>query len=125
MKLLGKKTEKSRCHLLSPFDNLVIQRKRLFSLFGFDYTIECYLPEAKRRYGYFVLPILYGGSFAGRMDVKADRAKKVLKINSLHFEKGFVKEDGFITEFKNSVLEFALFNSCEKISPIKGIKFNL
>ena len=46
-------------HILSPFDNLVIQRQRAADVFGFDYTIECYVPAAKRRYGYFALPLLY------------------------------------------------------------------
>ena len=59
--------------ILSPFDNAVIQRRRSVEVFGFDYTIECYLPEAKRRYGYFALPILFADRLVGRMDCKAHR----------------------------------------------------
>jgi uncharacterized protein YcaQ len=62
-----------RILLLSPFDNLVIQRDRLRALFGFDYNLECYVPEGKRKYGYFSLPVLQGDQFVGRIDCKAQR----------------------------------------------------
>jgi uncharacterized protein YcaQ len=69
----GKRGEKKRVLILSPFDNLIINRKRLASLFDYQYQIECYLPEHKRTFGYFCLPVLYGTDFIGRLDVKADR----------------------------------------------------
>ena len=72
-----KPTRKSKkLLLLSPFDNLTIQRKRLLELFDFDYTIECYVPEAKRKVGYFSLPILWGTDFIGQIDLKANRKTK-------------------------------------------------
>jgi uncharacterized protein YcaQ len=77
---LNNRKETKTLHILSPFDNLVIQRKRLKALFDFDYLIECYLPAHKRQYGYFCLPVLYGNKFIGRMDAKADRAKNEFKI---------------------------------------------
>ena len=67
-----------RTTILSPFDNLVIQRKKLKTFFGFDYQIECYIPSAKRKFGYFSLPILKGDRFIGRIDLKADRKERVL-----------------------------------------------
>lgn len=73
--------------ILSPFDNLVIQRARLKKIFDFDYQIECYVPEKKRKFGYFVLPVLFGDQFAARIDAKADRALKTLIIKSIHYEK--------------------------------------
>jgi uncharacterized protein YcaQ len=76
----------SRLVILSPFDNSVIQRERLSALFGFDYQIECYVPAAKRRYGYFCLPLLYRDQFIGRMDCKAHRRERRLEIRSLHFD---------------------------------------
>ncbi|MBD3225456.1 MAG: winged helix-turn-helix domain-containing protein, partial [Caldithrix sp.] len=75
----------SRVYLLSPFDNLIIQRERIKTLFHFDYKLECYLPAKKRKYGYFVLPILWKGQFIGRCDPKADRKTKMLNINYLMF----------------------------------------
>jgi len=68
---------------LSPFDPAIRDRRRARRLFGFDYTIEVYVPERKRRYGYYVLPILEGARFIGRADLKAHRADKRLEVKGL------------------------------------------
>jgi uncharacterized protein len=112
---LGKTSAKKNIHLLSPFDNLVIQRKRLQRFFDFDYQIECYVPESKRKFGYFCLPVLYGDKFIGRFDPKADREEKIFYIKSMHFEKGFKPDEDFNKTFSDKVKEFAVFNGCEKI----------
>ncbi len=75
-----------RAIILSPFDNLVINRARLSEQFGFKYVLECYLPQAKRRYGYFTLPILFGDQFIARVDAKAHRKQSVLEIKNIWFE---------------------------------------
>ena len=72
--------------LLSPFDPLVWDRNRALELFGFDYKIECYTPAAKRRYGYFTLPILHRGKLIGRLDPKAHRAQGIFEVKALHME---------------------------------------
>jgi uncharacterized protein YcaQ len=72
--------------LLSPFDPLVWDRQRARDLFDFDYTIECYTPAAKRRYGYFNLPILHRDRLVGRLDPKAHRAQGLFEIKALHLE---------------------------------------
>jgi uncharacterized protein YcaQ len=74
--------------LLSPFDPLVWDRARALELFGFDYRIECYTPAAKRRYGYFTLPILHRGRLIGRLDPKAHRAEGIFEVKALHLEPG-------------------------------------
>lgn len=74
--------------LLSPFDPVVWDRKRANALFDFDYAIECYVPAAKRKYGYFVLPILNRGRLVGRVDAKAHRAQQIFEVKSLHLEAG-------------------------------------
>jgi uncharacterized protein YcaQ len=74
--------------LLSPFDPLVSDRQRARDLFDFDYMIECYTPAAKRRYGYFTLPILHRGRLVGRLDPKAHRAQGIFEIKALHLEPG-------------------------------------
>lgn len=74
--------------LLSPFDPLVWDRARLRAMFDFEYTLECYTPAPKRRYGYFVLSILHRGRLVGRLDAKAHRGEGVFEIKSLFLEPG-------------------------------------
>lgn len=111
----------NRLLILSPFDNAVIQRERLKALFGFDYQIECYLPAAKRQYGYFSLPLLYRDQFIGRMDCKAHRKTRHLEIKSLHFEPSYsgglhVDEAEMIGAFKTAVMGFCQFQACDTVS---------
>jgi len=72
--------------LLSPFDPIVWDRARAQVVFGFDYRLECYTPEPKRQYGYFVLPILRRGALVGRLDAKAHRADGVFEVKALYLE---------------------------------------
>ncbi len=102
-------------HFLSPFDNTVIQRQRLQNIFNFDYQIECYVPEAKRVYGYFTLPVLFNDRFAARFDPKADRKSKTFYIKSIHFEKDFQADETFNLLFSEKLKNFAAFNGCEQI----------
>ena len=113
-KLNNVKTDK-HIHILSPFDNLVIQRKRLKDLFDFDYTIECYVPAPKRKYGYFVLPVIYGDNFIGRLDAKADRKTGTLKVINYFPEKGDKVSSKVVSFFDKKLLELARFAGCEKV----------
>jgi len=74
--------------LLSPFDPLVWDRERGQAMFDFDYTLECYVPEAKRRYGYFVLPVLHCGRIVARLDAKAHRDLGEFEIKQIHLQPG-------------------------------------
>jgi uncharacterized protein len=80
-----------RAALLSPFDRLVHDRKRTLELFEFDYQLEMYKPAAKRRWGYFALPILYGDRLVGKLDAAADRDRGVLRVNAIHQDVPFSK----------------------------------
>jgi len=110
---------KNRVLILSPFDNCVIQRERLTSLFQYDYQIECYVPAAKRQYGYFSLPLLYRDEFVGRMDCKADRKTSHLEIKSLYLEKPCVDQDLLIAALIDAITQFCHFQKCGSVSLTK------
>ncbi|MFT3861511.1 DNA glycosylase AlkZ-like family protein [Micropruina sp.] len=80
---LGRRFE-GRTVLLSPFDRLVFDRCRAEVIFGFEYALEMYKPAAKRRWGYFVLPILRGDELIGKLDAKTDRKAGLLRVNAVH-----------------------------------------
>jgi uncharacterized protein len=80
-----------RAALLSPLDRLVIDRKRMAEIFEFDYQLEMYKPVAKRRWGYWAMPVLYGDRLVGKLDATADRAAGVLRVNALHEDVPFTK----------------------------------
>jgi uncharacterized protein YcaQ len=103
-------------HLLSPFDNLVIQRDRLQRLFGFEYALECYVPPAKRQFGYFALPILWGDRLVGRLDPKTDRQTRTLHIQNLLFEPDFPDFPAFLPVFLAKLAAFARFNNCQRVA---------
>jgi uncharacterized protein len=75
---------KGRTALLSPFDRLVHDRVRTEELFEFEYTLEMYKPAAKRRWGYFALPILHGDRLVGKLDATADRKAGELRVHAIH-----------------------------------------
>lgn len=75
-----------RVSLLAPFDNLICGRDRTNRVFGFDYVHEQFLPKAKRRFGTYLLPILWGERLIGRVDTEMDRTKTTLVIHSVHAE---------------------------------------
>lgn len=106
----------NRMVILSPFDNSVIQRERLKALFQYDYQIECYVPAAKRQYGYFCLPLLYRDEFVGRMDCKAHRRLRLLEIKSLYFEKLNFDEELLLAAFLAALKTFCQFQECDRVS---------
>lgn len=79
----------TRLRLLNPFDPLIRNRKRLSHIFGFDYKIEIFVPQAERRWGYYVYPLLEGDRFVGRVELKADRKAGRLCVLNLWLEPGF------------------------------------
>jgi uncharacterized protein len=102
-------------HLLSPFDNLVIDRYRLEDLFHFHYRIECYTPAAKRQYGYFTLPLLWNGEIIARLDPKAERKTGTLHVRNLVFESTFERHDALLPDLAKELRAYATFNNCQHI----------
>ena len=77
--------------MLSPLDRLVFDRKRMVELFEFDYQLEMYKPAAKRRWGYWAMPILYDDRLVGKLDATADREAGVLRVDAVHEDEPFDK----------------------------------
>ena len=115
LELLGKPLYRNKLKILSPFDNMLIQRKRILDLFDYDYQIECYVPESKRCYGYFSLPILWDGKLLARMDCKADRKNSVLHINHLVLEPKLIRIEDFTYALSKELELFMRFNNCNSV----------
>jgi uncharacterized protein len=104
-----------RVSLLSPFDNLFCDRARTKLLFDFDYAIEIYTPPSKRKYGYYVLPILYGDKFIGRLDPFMDRKNGKLIIKSVHAESHAPKDKDTSREIRDSVQQLSEFLGAKEV----------
>lgn len=115
LELLNKPLSRNKVKILSPFDNLLIQRKRTQALFDFDYQLECYVPETKRKFGYFALPILWDGNLIARMDCKADRKESVLHIHALALEFSLRKTESFALALAKELISFLPFNKCNSL----------
>lgn len=114
--LLNVKGYKKRLKILSPFDNAIINRKRTSEVFDFDYILECYVPQLKRKFGYFSLPILWDEQLIGQIDLKADRKARKLLVRNLELIEGFKKFDQVNGPLNEELKRMMLFNSCEEIS---------
>jgi uncharacterized protein YcaQ len=102
--------------LLSPFDPIVWDRRRALELFDFDYRLECYTPAAKRRYGYFTLPILRRGVLAGRIDAKAHRRAGVFELKAVILEPGVRVSERFTRDVAASVQRCARWHGCAQVT---------
>lgn len=96
--------------IVSPFDPFLIHRKRMRRLFGFDFAIECYLPTAKRTFGYFALPLLQGTDFVGLLDAKADRSAGRLIVQNLRYDGPAKRRAPFDRSLNKALDAFARFN---------------
>lgn len=96
---------RGRAALLSPFDRLIYDRKRMAELFEFDYQVEIYKPAARRRWGYYAMPILYGDRLVGKVDAAADHAAGVLRVNAVHRDTGF--DAAMVDEIDDEIADLA------------------
>jgi uncharacterized protein YcaQ len=101
--------------LLSPFDPLAWDRARLQGLFGMDFKVECYTVPEQRKYGYWLLPILHENQMAGRVDIKANRQRKVLELKGIFLEPGMLPDAGFIQGLTDTLRSCASFHHLESI----------
>jgi uncharacterized protein YcaQ len=105
----------SKTTFLSPFDPLVRDRDRTLDVFDFDFPIEFYFPAAKRKYGYFSLPILYNNALVGRLDPKAHRKEGIFEVKALHLEPGVVLDDALITAVQDTLRACAEWHQTPEI----------
>lgn len=101
--------------LLSPFDSLIWDRQRTRAVFGFDYALECYTPAAKRRYGYFTLPILRRGELIGRLDPKAHRKEGLFEVKALYLEAGVPVSDELVADLASTLVECAAWHGTPEV----------
>ncbi len=98
-----------RTVLLSPFDNLIADRERTELLWGFRFRVEIYVPAKKRQYGYYVMPILHGARFIGRIDPKMDRKKGILEVISVHIELDAPESKAAVSTIRRAIDELRQF----------------
>jgi uncharacterized protein YcaQ len=114
--LLNKQIKRKQAKILSPFDNLVIQRARIQHLFQFNYLLECYVPATKRKFGYFCLPVLWGGKLVAMLDCKAHKASSTLEVINVFIDPLVKDVDAFVAAFELELSQFAVFNKMETVS---------
>lgn len=110
------------CTFLAPLDPIMWNREALMPLYGFDYRWEVYTPAAKRRWGYYVLPILFGDRLVGRIEPRIDKAGKTVRILGLSWETGFdpLAASGFVPAFADALRAYLHFGSADFLTPPSG-----
>ena len=109
-----------RVRLLSPFDPALRDRARAWRLFGFHYRIEIFVPAPRRRYGYYVFPVLEGDRLVGRIDVKAFRDAGALRVKAFWPEAGVKLTKARRAKLEAELGRLALFSGCERVEFLDG-----
>lgn len=110
----------SRLRILSPFDPALRERDRAEFLFGFFYRIEVFVPEPKRRWGYYVFPVLEGDRLVGRLDAKAFKAEGVLRLKAFWPEAGVRLTQGRKAKLEAELARLATFAGCDRVEYLPG-----
>ncbi|MWB76985.1 winged helix-turn-helix domain-containing protein [Pseudooceanicola sp. 216_PA32_1] len=105
----------SRLRILSPFDPLIRDRNRTEMLFGYHYRIEIFVPESRRMYGYYVFPMLEGDKLIGRIDMKADQDRTVLKVTRVWMEEHTRMSKGRFARLESELIRMARFAGLERV----------
>lgn len=114
-KALRGKLAATHTTVLSPFDPLLWDRERAAAMFGFDYRIECYTPQPKRTYGYFVLPLLHRGQLIGRLDAKAHRVRGVFEVKALFLEPEVELDDESMSQVAQAISHCAAWHATPQV----------
>ncbi len=108
----GELQPRARLEFLAPLDPMLWDRRLIEALWGFQYSWEIYTPVSKRKYGYYVLPILFGDRFIGRIEPRADRRSNVLSVQNIWFEAGIRKTKKLSGQIDSALQRLAKFNDC-------------
>jgi len=111
----AQKVSSARCETIAPLDPLLWDRKLIKALFDFEYSWEIYTPQSKRKYGYYVLPLLYGDRFAGRVEAAADMKNGVLQVKNVWLENGVKKTGALEKKIRQCMQRLARFNGCKEV----------
>ena len=111
--------------LICPFDSLLWQRQRAADLLDFEYRVEIYVPPKKRKFGYYVLPILHDGRLVGRLDPKLHRDEGRLEVRSLHLEAGFEPGRAFLDGLRDALQDLSRFVEARDLALPRGWKRKL
>nr|MDQ3806156.1 winged helix DNA-binding domain-containing protein [Acidobacteriota bacterium] len=114
-RLRGLPAPPDRARLLSPFDPVLRDRARALRLFGFDYRFEAFVPEARRRYGYYVLPVLEGARLVGRIDPKFHRDESLLRVRRVFWEPGVRVTPARRRKLEEAAARLARFVGAERV----------
>jgi uncharacterized protein len=115
LETIGSDAWDPRVSLIAPFDTLIRGQARTNAVFGFDYVHEQFLPKEKRKFGTYVLPILLGANLIGRADLKMDREKETLLVNSVHSERGAPTDRAVGSEIAERLGELAEFLGAKEV----------
>ncbi|CAN5146023.1 crosslink repair DNA glycosylase YcaQ family protein [soil metagenome] len=109
---------------LAPLDPLMWDRRQLRELWGFQYLWEVYVPEAKRRWGYYVLPILFGDRIVGRFEPRLKRSTRTLRILGINWEDGFAprEAEGFVANMREALRDYRLFVGARRVEWSPGFE---
>ncbi len=106
---------KNRLEFIAPLDNLIWDRKLISAIFDFEYKWEIYTPEVQRKYGYYVLPLLYGSQFVGRVEIVKNKKLNRMEVLNIWYEQGFKPKGEFKKAFRKKIKSFAKFNGFNEI----------
>ena len=108
----GQEDTRPRLEFLAPLDPMMWDRKLIEALWGYQYSWEIYTPADKRKYGYYVLPMLYGDRFIGRVEPKADRKNQTLTVNNIWLEPGIRRTKKLSNLVDRAAQRLAKANGC-------------
>ena len=112
----GEADLKERMSFIAPLDPLIWDKALVLALWDFRYAWEIYTPVTKRKYGYYTLPVLFGDSFAGRIETVADRKEKTLRVKNIWWEPGIRQTKKLDAALQKTLNVFCRFNDCVKVS---------